>query len=224
MRAVFFGTPELAVPSLDALLDVASVEGVVCQPDRPAGRGLALTPPPVKVRAQELGLTVIQPTKLKTGEVAEWVRALQADVALVVAYGRILPPDVLAATSKGFVNVHASLLPKYRGAAPITWSIVRGEAETGVTLMVLDAGMDTGPVLSQRRIPILPDETAAELGVRIAALGAMAVRADLARFVAGSLPSAPQDESLATLAPLLDTKAPSTGAEPPSASTTTSAA
>jgi methionyl-tRNA formyltransferase len=206
MRSIFFGTPELAVPSLDALADVSEICGVVCQPDRPVGRGLALTAPPVKVRALERELEVVQPTKLKTGELAEWVRSKNADVALVIAYGRILPPDVLAATGKGFVNVHASLLPRYRGAAPITWAIVRGEAETGVTLMLLDAGMDTGPMLDRFVIPILPDETAGELSVRIAALGALAVRTHLARFVAGELVATPQDSSLATLAPMLDKK------------------
>ncbi len=206
MRSIFFGTPELAVPSLDALAEVSHVVGVVCQPDKPVGRGLTLTAPPVKVRALELGLEVVQPTKLKTGEVASWVREKNADVALVVAYGRILPPDVLSATRTGFVNVHASLLPKYRGAAPITWAVVHGESETGVTLMQVDAGMDAGPMLDRLVIPILPDETAGELSVRIAALGALAVRTDLARFVAGELPATPQDSSLATLAPMLDKK------------------
>jgi methionyl-tRNA formyltransferase len=206
MRSIFFGTPELAVPSLEALADVSEVVGVVCQPDRPVGRGLSLTPPPVKVRALELGLDVIQPAKLKTGEVEAWVRERNADVALVIAYGRILPSGVLAATRTGFVNVHASLLPKYRGAAPITWAIVRGETETGVTLMVLDEGMDTGPMLGRHVIPILPDETAGELSVRIAALGALAVRSELARFVAGQIIPVPQDSSQATHAPMLDKK------------------
>src|ERR1700722_8169223 len=126
MRTLFFGTPEFAVPSLDALADVSEVVGVVCQPDKPVGRGLVLTPPPVKVRAQERGFPVVQPTKLKTADFADWVRAQDAEVALVVAYGRILPAGVLLATKKGFVNVHASLLPKYRGAAPIQWAILRG--------------------------------------------------------------------------------------------------
>ncbi|MGO8995981.1 MAG: methionyl-tRNA formyltransferase, partial [Polyangiaceae bacterium] len=144
VRAIFFGTPAFSVPSLDALASVAEVVGVVCQPDKPVGRGLTLTPPPVKQRALELGLAVLQPTKLRNGEVAAWVRAQNADVALVIAYGRILPKDVLTGPRLGCVNVHASLLPKYRGAAPITWAIVRGEKETGVTLMQMDEGMDTG--------------------------------------------------------------------------------
>src|SRR5271170_2647343 len=135
VRALFFGTPAFSVPSLDALAGVAEIVGVVCQPDKPVGRGLTLTPPPVKERATALGLTVIQPTKVRTGEVAAWVRAQRADVALVVAYGRILPVDVLEGPRLGSVNVHASLLPKYRGAAPITWAVVGGETETGITLM-----------------------------------------------------------------------------------------
>src|SRR5277367_5836946 len=143
-RAIFFGSPAFAIASLDALNSIAEIVGVVCQPDKPAGRGLTLTPPAVKVRAAELGLAVVQPTKLKTGEFAGWLRAQNADVALVVAYGRILRRDVLDGPRLGCVNVHASLLPKYRGAAPITWAVVHGEAETGVTLMKLDEGMDTG--------------------------------------------------------------------------------
>src|SRR5215469_14311645 len=149
MRALFLGTPAFAVPSLEALAEVAEIAGVVCQPDKPKGRGLELSAPPVKARALELGLPVVQPIKLKTGEFAEWVRAQQADVALVVAYGRILRRDVLDAPHLGCVNVHASLLPKLRGAAPITWAIVRGEAESGVTMMKLDEGMDTGPTFAR---------------------------------------------------------------------------
>ena len=206
MRTIFFGTPEFAVPCLDALADTSEVVGVVCQPDKPAGRGLTLTAPPVKLRALERGLECVQPTKLKTGEFAAWVRDRKVDVALVVAYGRILPPDVLASTRLGFVNVHASLLPRYRGAAPITWAVVRGETETGVTLMLLDAGMDTGPMLEKLSIPIGPDETAGELSVRLADLGAKAVREHLARFVAGDMPPIAQDSSLATLAPMLEKK------------------
>ena len=150
-RALFFGSPAFAVPSLDALHAIADVVAVVCQPDKPAGRGLELTPPAVKVRASELALPVQQPTKLRTGEFGGWARKQNADVAVVVAYGRILPRDVLDAPALGCVNVHASLLPKYRGAAPITWAIVHGETETGVTLMKLDEGMDTGDMLDAQR-------------------------------------------------------------------------
>lgn len=206
MRALFFGTPAFAVPSLDALADAHDVVGVVCQPDRPTGRGLTLTAPPVKARATERGLPVVQPTKLRTGEFADWVKAQNADVALVVAYGRILPRAVLDATRMGFVNVHASLLPKYRGAAPITWAVVNGETETGITLMRLDEGMDTGDMLGVVRTPIGPDETAGELGERLAGIGATMVREQLPRFERGELARVKQDSALATVAPMLEKK------------------
>lgn len=203
-RAVFFGSPEFAVPSLDALREVSEIAGVVSQPDKPAGRGLALTAPAVKKRALELGLEVAQPTKLRTGEFAAWVRAQQVDVALVVAYGRILPKDVLSGPRLGCVNVHASLLPKFRGAAPIAWSIAAGETETGITLMKLDEGMDTGPTFARIETQIGPDETAGELARRLARLGADAVREWLPKFVAGQCRLDPQDDAGATLAPMLD--------------------
>ncbi len=202
-RAVFFGTPQFAVPCLDALVEIADVAAVVCQPDKPQGRGLELTAPPVKQRALELGLGVVQPTKLKTGEFGAWLRDLSVDVALVVAYGRILPKDVLEAPRLGCVNVHASLLPKYRGAAPITWAVVRGEPETGVTLMQMDEGMDTGAMLEQFPTEIVADETAGDLSERLAALGALAVRKGLPKYVAGGYTPIPQDEARATLAPIL---------------------
>lgn len=204
MRAVFYGTPQFAVPSLEALHGVAEVLAVICQPDKPRGRGLAMAEPPVKVRASQLGLPVWQPTKLRDGELAARLRALALDVALVVAYGRILPPDVLAAPRVGSLNVHASLLPKYRGAAPITWAIVRGESETGVTLMQMDAGMDTGPMLREERIAIGPNETQGELSERLAALGASMVTRHLAAAVAGAYPPQPQPEDGATMAPMLE--------------------
>ncbi len=203
MRALFFGSPSFAVPSLDALTKVAEVVGVVCQPDRPAGRGLAVKAPPVKERARELGLPVVQPAKLRTGEFAEWVRAQDAEVALVVAYGRLLPEEVLDAPRLGCVNVHASLLPKYRGAAPITWAIVHGESETGVTLMKLDEGMDTGPTFARIATPIAPQETAGELADRLAVLGAEAVRTHLPSYLAGAVVLVPQDSAAASSAPML---------------------
>jgi methionyl-tRNA formyltransferase len=203
-RAIFFGSPAFAVGSLDALHSIADVVGVVCQPDKPAGRGLALTPPAVKIHATELGLPVVQPTKLKTGEFAEWVRGQKADVALVVAYGRILRLDVLEGPRLGCVNVHGSLLPKYRGAAPITWAVVRGEAETGITLMKLDEGMDTGPTFARVATPVGSDETAGELGERLARIGADAVREWLPKYVAGACVLEPQDDARATLAPMLE--------------------
>ncbi len=204
LRAIFFGTPALSVPSLEALASIANVVGVVCQPDKPVGRGMKLAAPPVKERALAMGLPVVQPAKLRTGEFAAWVREQNADVALVIAYGRILPQDVLDGPRLGCVNVHASILPKYRGAAPIAWAILRGETETGVTLMKMDAGMDTGDVLEIRKTPIGEDETAGELGVRLGELGATAVRESLPRYVRGELPATPQDSSLATMAPLLE--------------------
>jgi methionyl-tRNA formyltransferase len=204
LRALFFGSPVFAVPSLDALHALAEVVGVVCQPDRPAGRGLVLTPPAVKVRAAALGLPVVQPTKLRTGEFGQWVRDRRVDVALVVAYGRILPKDVLEGPRLGCVNVHASLLPKYRGAAPITWAVVHGETESGVTLMKLDEGMDTGPTFARAVTPVGPDETAGELSERLATLGAAAVTEWLPRYVDGACALEPQDDARATTAPMLD--------------------
>ncbi|WP_437874558.1 methionyl-tRNA formyltransferase [Sorangium sp. So ce513] len=203
MRALFFGTPAIAVPSLEALASIADVVGVVCQPDRPAGRGLELKAPPVKVKAQELGIPVVQPEKVRTPEFAAWVKDADVDVALVIAYGRILPKAVLEAPRRGCMNLHASILPRYRGAAPITWAIVGGEAETGVSLMQMDEGMDTGPVHAIRRIPIGPDTTADELAVELGALAARVVRDDLRRAVDGELALTPQDHAAATHAPLL---------------------
>lgn len=202
-RALFFGSPAFAVPSLDALAAMGDVVGVVCQPDKPAGRGLELAAPAVKVRATALALPVVQPTKLRTGDFGAWVRAQAADVALVVAYGRILPQDVLDGPRLGCVNVHASLLPKYRGAAPITWAVVHGERESGVTLMKLDEGMDTGPTFARVTTAIGPDETSGELSDRLAVLGAQAVRQWLPAYLAGACDLVPQDGAIATLAPML---------------------
>jgi len=202
-RAIFFGTPEFAVPTLRALADIAQVVQVVTQPDRPKGRGMKLAPPPVKVLALELGIPVVQPTKVRTVDFAESLRALQADVAVVVAYGRILPAGVLAAPRLGCVNVHASLLPKLRGAAPIQWAIVRGERETGVCLMCMDEGLDTGPVFARRSLEIGADETSAQLAERLSALGAELLRDELPPYLAGERSAVPQVHALATLAPIL---------------------
>jgi methionyl-tRNA formyltransferase len=203
-RSLFFGTPEFSVPSLEALASITTVVGVVCQPDKPVGRGMKLAAPPVKERALAMGLPVVQPTKLRTGEFAQWVRDQNADVALVIAYGRILPQDVLDGPRLGCVNVHASILPKYRGAAPITWAVVRGEKETGITLMKMDAGMDTGDMLEITRTPIGEDETAGELSARLSQLGAAAVREGLPRYLRGELTPIPQNHAEATMAPLLE--------------------
>jgi methionyl-tRNA formyltransferase len=203
VRAIFFGTPAIAVPSLEALAALADVRGVVCQPDRPAGRGLAPKAPPVKERALALGLEVVQPEKIRTPEFAEWVRSREADVALVIAYGRILPKAVLEAPRRGCLNLHASILPKYRGAAPITWAIVRGEQETGVSLMQMDEGCDTGPVYSVHRIPIGEATTADDLARDLGELAARVVRDDLVRVTSGDIEATPQRGDLATTAPLL---------------------
>jgi methionyl-tRNA formyltransferase len=203
LRAVFMGTPDIAVPALEALCELADVRGVVCQPDRPAGRGMKLRPPAVKTCGLERGLTVVQPTKLRTGAFASWLREQAVDVALVIAYGRILPPDVLAVPAAGCLNLHASLLPRYRGAAPINWAIAGGETETGISLMQMDAGCDTGPVFTMRALPIGERETAGELAERLARLAAKVVREDLPRALRGELLAVPQDETLATHARMM---------------------
>ncbi len=204
MRTIFFGSPEFAVPCLDALHEISDVAVVISQPDRPAGRGLAMRPPAVKQRALELRLDVWQPTKVRTAAVAERLRSLEADVAVVVAYGRILPPAVLQAPRTGCVNVHASLLPRWRGAAPIQWSIVHGDEETGVTLMQMDEGMDTGAILATASTRIEDDDDASTLGERLSEMGAALLREQLPSYVAGELTPKPQDDAAATMAPLLN--------------------
>ncbi len=204
MRTIFFGSPELAVPCLEALHGISELLVVISQPDRPAGRGLELKPPPVKQRAIELGLEVWQPKKIRTAEFAQQLRELGADVAVVMAYGRILPRGVLEAPRLGCVNVHTSLLPRWRGAAPIQWSIVHGDVETGVTLMQMDEGMDTGPILAAAKTTIDPNDTASTLSERLSRMGADLVRTELPSYVAGELTPQPQDSSRATMAPLLE--------------------
>jgi methionyl-tRNA formyltransferase len=203
VRAIFFGTPKLAVPSLEALAELAQVVRVICQPDQPAGRGMKLRAPPVKERALELGLSVEQPEKVRPPEFAASLRALDADVALVIAYGRILPKAVLDAPRRGCVNVHASILPRWRGAGPIQWAIAHGDRETGVCLMQMDEGMDTGPVIACERTPIDPDETSLELGDRLSKMAAEIVRAKLRAYVDGELAPVPQPAEGVTMAPLL---------------------
>ena len=203
-RALFFGTPDFAVPCLDALAALAEVVCVITQPDRPKGRGLELLPTPVKARALALGLPVLQPTKVRTPEFAAELRALHADVAIVVAYGRILTRAVLDAPRLGCLNVHASLLPRWRGAAPIQWAVTSGDAESGVCLMQMDDGLDTGPVLARRALSIGPNETAEELAVRLSKLGAQLLTDELPRYLGGALVAVPQDAARMTLAPILD--------------------
>jgi methionyl-tRNA formyltransferase len=203
MRIVFFGSPEFALPSLAAVANAYEVVAVVTQPDRPAGRGKQLAPPPVKTLAERLGLPVLQPPTLKAPGVIEGLAALAPDVFVVVAYGRILPPAALALPRLGPWNVHGSILPKYRGAAPIQWSIIRGETETGVCLMQMEAGLDTGPVAACNRTPIRADDTAATLSDRLSGMGALLLIENLPLLAEGGLRLTPQDHSLATLAPML---------------------
>ena len=191
------------MPTLRALCEVADVVLVVTQPDRPKGRGMKLAPPPVKALASSLGIPVEQPSKVRTPEFAESLRARAVDVAVVVAYGRILPAPVLSAPRLGCVNVHASLLPKLRGAAPIQWAIVRGERETGVCLMQMDEGLDTGPVFARRSLAIADDETSAQLAERLSALGAALIASELPHYLAGQRAPVAQDHAAATLAPIL---------------------
>jgi methionyl-tRNA formyltransferase len=202
-RVVFFGSPELAVPFLEALADAAEVVAVVSQPDRPAGRGRHLQEPPVKTAARRLGIPVLQPAKVRVPEVEAELRALAADLFVVVAYGRILPQALLDLPRRGPWNVHASLLPKLRGAAPIQWAIIRGDATTGVSLMRMEAGLDTGPVAAAREVPIADDDTTATLGGKLAAAGTALLLEALPALLEGSARPVAQDEAAATLAPPL---------------------
>lgn len=207
MRTVFMGSPEFAVPCLVALHKATEVVAVVSQPDRPSGRGLTLLPPAVKVKALELGLPVLQPTALrpaKSNFVSE-LTALRPELVVVVAYGRILPPEVLSVPPRGCWNVHASLLPRYRGAAPIQWALIRGEKVTGVTLMQMDPGMDTGPTLLRCELPIEATDTSGTLHHKLSELGAALLGQGLDALRAGTLPAAVvQEHAVATMAPLLD--------------------
>jgi methionyl-tRNA formyltransferase len=203
MRAIFFGSPAFALPSLEAVAREHHVLAVVSQPDRPAGRGKRLHPPPVKELALQLGLSVEQPIKLRDGALARTLSALQPDVFVVVAYGRILPPDLLAVPRLGAWNLHASLLPRYRGAAPIQWAIIRGESKTGVSVMRMEEGLDTGPVAASLEEPIRDDDTAGTLAERLASLGSKLLAATLPRIADGSVTLQAQDEAGATLAPLM---------------------
>lgn len=202
MRIVFFGTPEWAVPSLDALAaSHHEVAAAVSNPDRPAGRGYRLQPPPVKLRALELGLDVHQPDKAKDPDFHEWLRREAPEVCVVVAYGKILPQSLLDVPPLGFLNVHFSLLPLYRGAAPVQRAIMDGRSVTGVSIMRLTAGMDEGPVLGTVEVEVGSEETAGELGSRMAVEGARVLVDVLDRYAAGSLSPVEQDHEAATYAP-----------------------
>ena len=205
MRVVFLGTPEFAVPTLEALSRAGhQLLAVVAQPDRPAGRGQALKAPATKGWAEAHGVPVLQPEKVRDGTLAAALRALAPDVLVVTAYGRILGQDLLTLAPLGAVNVHASLLPRWRGAAPIQWAVASGEAETGVTIMQMDAGLDTGDVLLVRTLAIGPDETAEQLAPRLAALGGEALVEALPLLAAGALVPVRQDGARHTLAPILE--------------------
>ena len=205
MRVVFYGTPPFALPTLHALLARHLVVAAVTQPDRPAGRGRRTQASPIKAVALEHGIPVLQPARLRDPGWPERLAAHPADVAVVVAFGQILPPAVLDVPPRGSINVHASLLPRYRGAAPIAWAIIRGERETGITTFRMDAGMDTGPVLLQRPTAIGPEETAGELAERLAVLGATVLLETLDRL--DGLVSRAQDAPAAIRAPRLRTEA-----------------
>ncbi|MDF0667561.1 MAG: methionyl-tRNA formyltransferase [Nitrospira sp.] len=204
MRIVFMGTPEFAVPSLEALLrSDDQVVGVVSQPDRPKGRGQQLVPPPVKLVAERAGIPVLQPLKIRTPEFLQALSAWRPDLIAVAAYGRILHTPILRLPPMGCVNVHGSLLPKYRGAAPVQWAVINGENSTGITTMLMDEGMDTGPMLLQEKLAILPDDTAGTLAPRLAELGGRLLVDTITQLKAGTLIQTKQDDGQATLAPLL---------------------
>lgn len=202
-RIVFMGSPEFSLPTLKNLADQYQLAGVVTQPDRPAGRGRVLTPPPVKVLAEMLGLPVIQPRRLREPDAMQQLTAWQPDVIVVAAFGQILRQEVLTLPPFGCINVHASLLPRWRGAAPINAAILHGDAETGITIMKMDAGIDTGAILSQRVLPVLPTDTAESLSQRLAQSGAELLIETLPDYLQGRLQPVPQNEEAATYAPML---------------------
>ena len=203
-RVIFMGTPDFAVPCLARLVEISDVVAVVTQPDRPKGRGQKLLPPPVKVFAQEHGIAVYQPVRVKAPDFVDVLRGLAPDLIVVVAFGQILSKEILSLPPLGCINVHASLLPRYRGAAPMQWAIVRGEKETGVTTMFMDEGLDTGDMLIRETLPITQAMTAAELHDAMMKLGADVLEKTLFSLSDGTLKRTPQDDALSTYAPLLD--------------------
>jgi methionyl-tRNA formyltransferase len=205
LRIVFFGTPAFAVPTLQRLLDSAHpVVAVVTQPDRPRGRGQRVSDSPVKSLAQTRALPILQPTRLRDPLFAEALRGLNPDLGVVAAYGKLIPEETLVVPRHGMINVHASLLPRWRGAAPIQWAIAAGDGRTGISLMKMDEGLDTGPVFSRAEIEIRPDETSETLHERLSVLGADLLRRDLPAFVAGELKPVPQPAEGVTLAPMIE--------------------
>jgi methionyl-tRNA formyltransferase len=205
VKVLFWGTPAFALPALRALSEEGHVVvGVVTQPDRPAGRGREVAMSPIKEEALEEGIPVLQPERARGDEFLAQIRALDADISVVVAYGQILRPEVLAVPRLGSVNIHASLLPELRGAAPIQWAIVRGHAVSGVTIMRMEAGLDSGPMLLRVEESIEPEESASELGARLAEIGAEALIETLALMEDGRIEEEPQDHERATYAPKVD--------------------
>ncbi len=202
-RIVFMGTPPFAVKSLEACLGLGEVVAVVTQPDKPRGRGQEVSFSAVKTFALQKGLPVLQPLKLRGTDFASQLAALSADVAVVTAYGKILPKDVLEAPKHGCVNVHASLLPRFRGAAPIQWAIASGDEKTGVCLMRMDEGMDTGPVIDRAELPIGPHDTSATLHDSLAALGGQVLTRALPRYLSGDLQPVAQPGDGVVMAPMI---------------------
>ncbi len=204
LRTIFMGTPAFACPTLETLLGRGDqVLAVFTQPDRPKGRGQKLMPPPVKELALRFGLPVYQPPKVREPAVIDQIRAINPDLIVVVAFGQILPQVLLDIPRYGCINVHASLLPRYRGAAPLNWCIINGENETGVTTMLMDAGLDTGPMLLKCATPIGAQEDVAALHDRMSVMGAELLDETIQRLIAGTLVPQPQDDSLSCYAPLL---------------------
>ncbi len=198
MRIAFLGTPEFALPSLQMLIDAGHTLCVFTQPDKPQGRHAVLTPPPVKSLAQQYGIPVYQPSRMRDAEGLEPLRAFGPDLMVTAAFGQILSAENLSVPQYGCINVHGSLLPKYRGAAPIQWAVINGESITGITTMLTNVGLDTGDILLTRQLPILPDETAGELYARMAELGANVLKETIEMLVNGTLVRTPQEEGKAT--------------------------
>jgi methionyl-tRNA formyltransferase len=205
LKIVFCGTPAFALPTLRHLIAQPDfqVEGVVTQPDRPRGRGQKISSSPVKDVALETGISVYQPEKIKSDSAYDYFKRVAPDVVVIIAYGQIIPASLIAIPRLGWINLHASLLPKYRGAAPINWAIVNGETRTGLTTMRIDAGLDTGPMLLNHETAIGPDETAPELTARLGEAGAPLMAETLRKLERGEIKSTPQDNSQATLTPPL---------------------
>jgi methionyl-tRNA formyltransferase len=198
------GTPEFAVPSLRKLVDLGEqVVAVVTQPDRPKGRGQRLSAPPVKLLAAEHGIPVLQPAKVRAPEFVEVMRGLNPDLIVVTAFGQILPKTILEIPRFGCINIHASLLPRYRGAAPINWCIINGEADTGITIMQMDEGLDTGDMLLKKTVPIAPDDDGQSLHDRLSVLGADALEEFMKLVISGNLNPEKQDNHLSIYAPML---------------------